>query len=68
MGRIKSKAIKRTSRILIKDNPDLTTSFEKNKEVLKIYTLPDKSTRNKIAGYLARLKKVEKLQKIKIEE
>ncbi|MEA3329812.1 MAG: 30S ribosomal protein S17e [Nanoarchaeota archaeon] len=62
MGRIKSTAIKRTSRTLISENPDLCEDFEKNKEVLKIYNLPDKGTRNKIAGYIARLKKVEKLE------
>jgi len=59
MGRIKSTAVKRTTRTLLKENDSFTESFENNKEVLKAYTLPDKCTRNKIAGYLARLKKVE---------
>jgi len=57
MGRIKSTAIKRTSRTLIEREKDLTTDFSKNKKILESYTLPDKGTRNKIAGYIARLKK-----------
>jgi ribosomal protein S17E len=60
MGRIKSMQIKRTSRELIEMNPNLTDNFEKNKIVLKDYTLPDKGTRNKIAGYIARLKRQKK--------
>ena len=67
MGRISSTAIKRTSRKLISDNPSLTKDFKENKEVLNIYTLPDKGTRNKIAGYIARLKKAEEKNAIKIE-
>lgn len=63
MGRIKSMQIKRTSRELIEMNPDLTDNFEKNKEILKVYTLPDKGTRNKIAGYIARIKRSENKEK-----
>ena len=57
MGRIKSLQIKRAAKALMSDNSDFTTDFDKNKEVLKSYTLPDKGTRNKIAGYIARLKR-----------
>jgi ribosomal protein S17E len=63
MGRISSMAIKRTARTLISDNDSLTDNFEKNKEVLDSYVLPDKGTRNKIAGYVARLKKAQKKKK-----
>lgn len=63
MGRISSKQIKRTSRTLLANRQDFSPDFEKNKEVLEIYTLPDKSTRNKIAGYITRLKKAEQSKK-----
>ena len=56
MGRIKSTAIKKAGRTLAVE-PNFSTNFEKNKEALKAYTLPDKSTRNKIAGYISRLKR-----------
>ena len=35
--------------------------FEKNKRILGNSTMPSKSIRNKIAGYIARLKKVQKI-------
>ena len=60
MGRIKSKAIKRTSKILIERDDKFNDNFEKNKKVLEAYPLPDKGTRNKIAGYISRLKKIKK--------
>ena len=63
MGRISSKQIKRTSRTLLSDRDDFTEKFDKNKEILEVYNLPDKSTRNKIAGYISRLKKAEKPKK-----
>jgi len=63
MGRIKSTAIKRTAKTLFNENKEFSADFEKNKEVLKSYSLPDKGTRNKIAGYLARLKKAEQPNK-----
>jgi ribosomal protein S17E len=60
MGRISSTAIKRSARTLVKENPSLTNDFNENKKVLSTYQLPDKSTRNKIAGYITRIKKAEK--------
>lgn len=57
MGRIKSKLIKRTSRQLVENSPELFAgNFEENKRVLG-NTLPSKRVRNKIAGYIARIKK-----------
>ena len=53
MGRIKSKLIKRTATKL-KENIDLTPSFEENKLALKGLT-SSKKLRNKIAGYISRL-------------
>ena len=57
MGRIKSKLIKRTSRQLLeKSDESFGKTFEENKKALG-NTLPGKKTRNKIAGYIARIKK-----------
>ena len=57
MGRIKSTLIKRTSRQLLeKDDDSFGKTFEENKKTLGSI-LPSKRTRNRIAGYVARLKK-----------
>ena len=56
MGRIKSKLVKRPSRLLLKEENQFNSNFEDNKKFLTGLT-PSKKTRNKIAGYLARLKK-----------
>ncbi|MAG39632.1 30S ribosomal protein S17e [Candidatus Pacearchaeota archaeon] len=57
MGRIKPKLIKRTSRNLLeKDLETFGKEFEHNKKAIG-NSLPSKKTRNKIAGYIARLKK-----------
>ena len=57
MGRIKSKQIKRTSRELLgKSDENFTEEFEDNKKALG-RILPSKKVRNKIAGYIGRLKK-----------
>ena len=58
MGRIKSLAIKRTTKKLIEEFPNLfTTDFEENKKILNEILKTDKKTRNAIAGYLVRLLK-----------
>ena len=56
MGRIKSTMIKRASRELLAGENSFTSDFTNNKKLLD-NTMPSKPTRNKIAGYLARLKK-----------
>jgi len=57
MGRIKPKLIKRTSRNMLESSPDsFAEDFDHNKKTIG-NTLPSKKTRNKIAGYLARLKR-----------
>ncbi|MFH1500491.1 MAG: 30S ribosomal protein S17e [archaeon] len=59
MGRIKSTLIKRTSNQLLDDDKEeFSTSFEDNKKMLGD-TMPSKSIRNKIAGYIGRLKKMQ---------
>ena len=57
MGRIKSTLIKRTSKQLIeKSDESFGKTFEENKKAIGS-TLSSKKMRNKIAGYIARLKK-----------
>lgn len=57
MGRIKPTLVKRTSRNLLERSSDsFEKTFEENKKALG-KTLPSKKMRNKIAGYIARLKK-----------
>ena len=55
MGRIKSTLIKRTARILEKNEEGFGEDFNRNKKILG-NTMPSKSVRNKIAGYIARIK------------
>jgi small subunit ribosomal protein S17e len=56
MGRIKSKLVKRTSRLLLKEENKFTGEFKKNKQLLK-GSIPSKKIRNQIAGYISRVKK-----------
>lgn len=57
MGGVKSKLIKRTAKQLIEKAPEcFDKTFETNKKSLG-RILESKSTRNKIAGYIARLKR-----------
>ena len=62
MGRIKSTLIKRTSKSLLKSDI-FSESFETNKKILGD-SMPSKSIRNKIAGYIARLKKMDAKQSL----
>ena len=66
MGKIKTKLIKRTSKILLKEGIEFGADFEKNKKILG-NTMPSKKIRNQIAGYLARLKKQEMEKKVEME-
>jgi small subunit ribosomal protein S17e len=57
MGRIKSKLIKRTAKHLHEKSPELFgNTFDENKKSLR-GTLESKKTRNKIAGYITRIKR-----------
>jgi ribosomal protein S17E len=58
MGRIKSTLIKKTARQLLDGENSFTPEFDNNKKLLG-RNMPSKSMRNKIAGYLARLKRFE---------
>jgi len=64
MGRIKSALVKRSAKKMLSEDNSFTDKFEDNKKVLG-KTMPSKKVRNKIAGYLARLKKVEAKESLK---
>ncbi len=58
MGTVREKIIKRTAYKLVKSYPDLwTEDFEYNKRMLsQIAEIKSKVYRNRIAGYITRLK------------
>ncbi|MBU3913136.1 MAG: 30S ribosomal protein S17e [Nanoarchaeota archaeon] len=64
MGRIKSALVKRSTKKMLAEENSFTEKFEDNKIVLG-KTMPSKKVRNKIAGYLARLKRVEARESLK---
>ena len=66
MGRIKSTLIKRTARNLEKEE-FFSEDFTKNKKILK-GTLPSKSMRNKVAGYISRLRRTRNKERIEVED
>jgi len=55
MGRIKSTLVKRTAEKLLKEENNFSEHFNTNKKLLAD-TMPSKKVRNKIAGYISRLK------------
>lgn len=60
MGRIRHSYTKRKTRELLKES-EFSTDFTKNKEVLaQISSIKSKKIRNVIAGYAAKLSKVQK--------
>lgn len=67
MGKIKTRLIKRTSNLLLKQDVDFNDTFEKNKKILGS-EMPSKKVRNQIAGYIARLKRRSDTEKKKVEE
>jgi small subunit ribosomal protein S17e len=62
MGRIRTKFIKRNTKEIMDLYGDrFTDDFEKNKELLnEVIDVPSKKLRNKIAGYITKLKKQKK--------
>ena len=67
MGKIKSKLIRRTAQTLIQKGVIFNDKFENNKGVLGTI-LPSKKIRNQIAGLLAKTKKFEKIQELKLQK
>lgn len=57
MGRIKSLLVKRTAKNLLKEENRFTSKFEDNKRLIGNTSMPSKSIRNKIAGYITRLQR-----------
>jgi len=66
MGRIKSTLVKRTANNLLKEENKFTEEFETNKVLLK-NSMPSKRLRNKIVGYIARLKRMEREKRATVE-
>ena len=63
MGRIKSLMVKKAARQLLATKAEhFTESFEHNKKVLGSQ-MPSKPIRNKVAGYIARLARMQKAVK-----
>ena len=62
MGRIKQLMVKRASKELITKDASFGEHFNPNKRMLGS-TMPSKKVRNKIAGYIARLKRAERIVK-----
>ena len=62
MGRIKQQMVKRTTKELMKRDVVFSENFNDDKKILGS-TMPSKKVRNKIAGYIARLKKMERVTK-----
>lgn len=62
MGRIKSTLVKRTSKQLLRESMPFDETFNQNKKVLGKNTMPSKKMRNKIAGYIARLVKMQRIK------
>lgn len=55
MGRIKSLAVKRTTRKLVSEHPEMfSKDYEKNKTVLRKISECSKKTRNCLAGCITR--------------
>lgn len=55
MGRIKSTQIKKTAKQFAAANPaGFSEKFDNNKKILRD-TMPSKSIRNKVAGYITRI-------------
>ena len=63
MGNIRTTFVKRISKELIETHNDFTTDFETNKKLVYEYsTVSTKHLRNKIAGYITRLIKLQEAQ------
>ena len=64
MGKIKSKMVRRTAKILGEKGIEFSEDFERNKTILGSNTMPSKKIRNRMAGYLSRVKRQERENKL----
>ena len=60
MGKIKSKAIRRSANTLLKEDIKFSKDFEENKQILNNMPL-SKKLKNQLAGLIARIKKNEQI-------
>ena len=67
MGKIKTKLIKRTSERIVGEGINFKEDFETNKRILS-REMPSKKVRNQIAGYVTRIKKIEKRKQEELEK
>jgi small subunit ribosomal protein S17e len=70
MGNIRTSQVKRLSKQIVRDFHDqLNTEFENNKHVVEeVCTAMSKKMRNQIAGYVTRIMRQFKDQKIQVLE
>ncbi|MEX2017296.1 MAG: 30S ribosomal protein S17e [Candidatus Pacearchaeota archaeon] len=66
MGKIKSKLIRKAGANLVKRGVPFIDDFGHNKKILG-NTMPSKKIRNRMAGFLVRLKKQEKAKQMEFE-
>jgi len=61
MGKVRTEMVKRTARELLERDPDkFTADFEANKKVVsELFASDQKRLRNRVTGYVTRLKRVE---------
>ena len=67
MGKIKSKLVRRTSGILLKEDIGFNEDFKNNKKILG-RTMPSKKIRNQMAGLISKLKRQEKEKEFRIKK
>ena len=67
MGRVKTAAIKKFSKLIYQKNMDkFTSDFQKNKKTLEeLVSIESKKIKNQVAGYITRLVKIPSATKIK---
>ncbi len=63
MGRIKSLMVKKAAKQLIQSEHQFNASFEHNKKLLRSL-MPSKSIQNKVAGYIARLMRMQQQPRV----
>lgn len=67
MGKIKSKLVRRTAKILLKEDIGFNEDFENNKRILGM-TMPSKKIRNQMAGLIGKIKKQEKIKNQRLQK
>lgn len=66
MGKIKSKVVRKTANVLLKEDLEFSKDFEKNKAILG-KEMPSKRIRNRLAGLISRLKTQEEKAKLEMQ-